>query len=299
MHCGRGPQSKEPVLCSIQNQEAIAMRISQVLLLTVGVSTAMTLSAQENPASRTTTGQDPMREQTTSRGQNATEADGILATWLLVENNNEIALSQIAQQRAQDPEVKQFAQSMVEAHRQMAQGLQPFAGDVGFSGSAIDASAPLSRPTDPKTTGTDPKVPETDPQPTATDPKPMGTTPAGVPQEAGAGRTTDARTTGLPSMQHLDHVALLKELGRECLASSREALEQKQGAEFDRCYVGMAIGAHMKANDAMTVFQRHASTDLAIEIGKAQRMVASHLEQAKALGKRLEGQKPAAAISEK
>ena len=37
----------------------------------------------------------------------------------------------------------------------------------------------------------------------------------------------------------------------------------------------------------------------AIEIGKAQRMVASHLEQAKGLAKRLEGHKPVSAISEK
>ena len=88
-------------------------------------------------------------------------------------------------------------------------------------------------------------------------------------------RTTPAAPAGasqLPSMRELDHVALLKELGRECLSSSRRALEEKQGADFDRCYVVMAIGAHMKANDAMTVFQRHASDGLAIEIGKAQRM---------------------------
>lgn len=282
------------------------MRLSHLLLLAVGAW--MTLAAQENPSSRPitgqgstghpTTGQDPTREPSISRGQHTTEADEILATWLLIENNNEIALSQIAQQRAQDPEVKQFAQSMVEAHRQMGQGLQPFAADVGSIGSsAIDANAP--KPTDSKATGTDPKA--MDPKTTGTDPKPMGQDPktTGTPQDAGAGRTSTAGTTGLASMQQLDHIALLKELGRECLASSRAALEGKQGAEFDRCYVGMALGAHMKANDAMTVFQRHASSNLAIEIGKSQRMVASHLEEAKGLAKRLEGQKPAPAISEK
>jgi predicted outer membrane protein len=258
------------------------MRLSHALLLAVGASTAMTLSAQETPSSRPATGQDPLRE--LSRDQGTTEADEILASWLLIENNNEIALSQIAAQRAQDPEVKQFAQSMVEAHRQMAQGLQPFAGDVGIAGSsAIDASA--TKPADPKTN---------DPMTAGTERTPA----AGQPQE-GASRTTGVGTTDRPSMQQLDHVALLKELGRECLASSREALEQKQGADFDRCYVGMALGAHMKANDAMTVFQRHASADLAIEIGKAQRMVASHLEQAKGLAKRLEGHKPASAVPEK
>ena len=267
------------------------MRLSQVLLLTAGASTAvMALSAQDNPSHPM--GQDPARGQDISREQHTPapetpEADGILATWLLIENNNEIALSQIAQQRAQDPEVKQFAQAMVEAHRQMAQGLQPFAANVGYNGtdaSAVEASA------------TKPQV--TDEKPTGMEPKPGA---GGTPQEAGAGRTTPPAPAGAsdrPSMRELDHVALLRELGRECLSSSRRALEEKQGADFDRCYVGMAIGAHMKANDAMTVFQRHASDGLALEIGKAQRMVADHLEQAKELAKRLEGH-PRTAVSEK
>ena len=160
--CGHGPQSKEAVSRSVQTKRQSNMRLSQVLLLTAGASTAiLALSAQENPAHPM--GQDATRGQDISREQHTPEApevDGILATWLLIENNNEIALSQIAQQRAQDPEVKQFAQSMVEAHRQMAQGLQPFAADVGFLGtdaSAVDASATKPRVTDTQPTGMDPK----------------------------------------------------------------------------------------------------------------------------------------------
>src|SRR5436189_5981436 len=49
------------------------------------------------------------------------QSDSILVTWLLVDNENEIALARIAQQRATNPEVKQFAQKMIDDHTQIVQ----------------------------------------------------------------------------------------------------------------------------------------------------------------------------------
>jgi len=185
-----------------------------------------------------------------ARGTNpdAKQTDELLGTWLRVGGENQVALCELALQRASSPEVKAFAQQMLDEHRGMLAKLQPFASSSG----AIDAGAP-ARPTDPK-----------------------GSRP-------GAG--------GAPS-SGFDHAGLLTELGAQCLESSRKELMQKQGAEFDRCFVGMAIGSHMGANDMLTVFQRHASPSLAPVLADSQRVVATHLQHAKELAKKLEG-KPA------
>jgi predicted outer membrane protein len=103
----------------------------------------------------------------------------------------------------------------------------------------------------------------------------------GKPEEASAPR----------SGGEFDNIALAQELGDECLQSARKELEAKSGAEFDRCYVGSVIGAHMGAKDMLTVFQRHASPTLKPVLMDAQQIVSSHLEHAKELAKSME--KPA------
>jgi hypothetical protein len=105
---------------------------------------------------------------------------------------------------------------------------------------------------------------------------------------------TDTRPAGEAARSGMlggsvDAAALARELGQQCLETHRKELEKKQGAEFDKCYVGMAIGAHAKANDEMTVFSRHASERLRAVIQEGQPIVQSHLEHAKSLCKQLDG----------
>ncbi len=50
-----------------------------------------------------------------------------LATCLLAQNKGEVELSQIALQRTENPEVKQFAQKMIDDHQKMIDKLQPLA----------------------------------------------------------------------------------------------------------------------------------------------------------------------------
>jgi predicted outer membrane protein len=198
--------------------------------------------------------QEPVRQQPPAAPAAAASAtDTILATWLLVGNDNEIALAEVASQRAENPEVKQFAQKLVADHRQMGQKLETFAARTGTIGKSESGGS------DKGGTGTD-------------------TT--GQPQEASAPKKA---VSG-----ELDHLALLHELGEQCLTSATKELQQKQGAEFDLCFVGMAIGGHMQTNDAMTVFQRHASSELSGVIGEGQKAVQAHLTQAKELAKKLQ-----------
>ena len=62
----------------------------------------------------------------------ASKADAQLAACLIIGNNKEVALAQFAQQHAQDPGVKEFAQQMSQDHEQCAAELQKFAEQGGY-----------------------------------------------------------------------------------------------------------------------------------------------------------------------
>jgi len=271
------------------------MRILHTLLITAGAWTTIAAlpSTQSTPQSTPSkTGNLPTQERPVKPQENVPFSDranpvdddqpenSILATWLLTENETEIALAQLAQQRAQDPEVKQFAQKMIDDHRQMMQKLQPFA-PPSYASVVNPGSDPFSTTTRPG---------EIEPVRKPTD---VAERPAVTPEKPAAagqdrGNPASASTARTPTQQ-LGYVALLQDLGKECYSTARQELERKQGAEFDRCFMGMAIGGHMQANAQMTVFQRYAEGELKNVIGEGQRTVSMHLQAAKDLAKRLEG----------
>jgi predicted outer membrane protein len=265
------------------------MRILTTILLTAATGTTLALSPQGTPTDPTKRdpqpptqvqpGQDRLGQGTTMR-----QGDVLLATWLAVGSDNEIALSQLAVQRSTNPEVKAFAQKMIDDHRQMLSKLRTHA--PGFTARSGDLQPPGEARAKERPAGeTDPnrRDPATDPtrRDPATDPTGRDTTGRTDP----AGRDATSRDVG----GSIDTIALVQDLGRECLQSAKRELESKSGAEFDKCYVGMAIGEHMKANDMMTVFQRHASSELRTAIADDQRTVKAHLDHAKELMKKLEG----------
>jgi predicted outer membrane protein len=270
------------------------MRTLHTLLITAGAWTTIAAlpSTQSTPSK---TGTPPTQEKTvdpkdkvpfpdrTSTADDAQPENSILATWLLMENETEIALAQLAQERAQDPEVKQFAQKMIDDHRQMMQKLQPFA-PPSYTSVVNPGSDPFSTTTRPGET-----APVRKPTDIAERPATPGTeTPGqdkGHPESASAGRTPT---------QQLGYVALLQDLGKQCYSTARQELEKKQGAEFDRCFMGMAIGGHMKVNDEMTVFQRYSEGELKNVIAEGQRTVSMHLQHAKDLAKRLQDKEKSA-----
>lgn len=78
-----------------------------------------------------------------------------------------------------------------------------------------------------------------------------------------------------------------RELADECLASTQRELSQKSGREFDECYVGIQIAAHMQMVSELKVLQRHASPELAAVLKEGQTTAQKHLDHAKQLMKNL------------
>jgi hypothetical protein len=86
--------------------------------------------------------------------------------------------------------------------------------------------------------------------------------------------------------------ALEKQIGERCKQNLREELEQKQGAEFDKCYVGSQIAGHMESVAKLEVLQQQGPDQIKQLAQQALPKVQQHLDHAKQLMKKLEGASP-------
>jgi predicted outer membrane protein len=58
-------------------------------------------------------------------------------------------------------------------------------------------------------------------------------------------------------------LALKHELAKQCLSSMKEELSKVEGRQFDTCYMGHQVTAHMQMLDTLKVFKQHATPELA------------------------------------
>ncbi len=83
--------------------------------------------------------------------------------------------------------------------------------------------------------------------------------------------TTNAAIAGKQSAS-VDFLQLHQEISTQCLKDSQDYLSKKEGAEFDKCFVGMQVAKHAGMLSTLTVLQRHAS-------GKLQGLIKDDLEK--------------------
>jgi predicted outer membrane protein len=204
--------------------------------------------------------------------------DREMASALLVDNQGEVAMAQFVLQKTQNQEVRQFAQKLIDDHQRMIDSLkQAGASESGAGqGSAAgqgsrsgSSTAAQGQPGSDATAGTDRR---------------NSVTPGAAELQAGQGQ---GGATDFASLKH--------ELGQQCLQSSQRELSSKQGAELDKCYIGMQVFMHQHAADTMTVFRRHAGEQLGRTIDEGLPVVQAHLEHAKQLMKQLESSSPSTA----
>jgi predicted outer membrane protein len=171
----------------------------------------------------------------------------------LAKNEAEVEFGEMAQRQAQNPQLKQFAQTMVQDHRQLVQQLQPLAG------------------------------------------APRETTRASASTSAAATSQIDAqrqaqRGQAVGQNEALNQRASIeRQIGERCKEALREELQQKQGAEFDKCYIGSQVAGHMQMLAALEVLEQQGPDQINQIAQQARPKVQQHLEHAKQLMKQLEG----------
>src|SRR5262245_14938186 len=220
----------------------------------------------------------PVRNQPAQRQPGAREnLDPHLALEVALANDNEIVLAKFAQTRTDNKDVQKFAESLQKDHEQFAQELQRFAGNIATlrdhrENRSADGRRDPERPADAEAGAAERR--EAVPPREAAAPR-AGTAP-GVAEPQAAARQT-------AHMNVFEQIKL--ELADTCLDSAQRALQEEKGAEFDKCYVGMQLGAHMKMIDTLKVFEKHSSPELQKVLNKGLQTSQKHLEAARKLMK--------------
>jgi predicted outer membrane protein len=241
--------------------------------------------AATNQADRTTQPRERIRSSTTQieqrnlrtqTGGSNQEVDKFLAGCLLEKNKCEIEFAQLAQQQSQNPQVKEFAQMLEQDHQKIVQQLEPLAGGQGGQ-----TSTRVESQTRTSAAG------QNDAQR-----QPADTTQ--LPGSSGATRTngSQTQTAGYGSQEMSGPIGQLasieKQIGERKKQAMLDELQQKSGAEFDKCYVGSQVGAHMEAVATLEVISQQQG-ELAQAAKQALPTVQQHLDHAKQLAKQLEG----------
>lgn len=94
--------------------------------------------------------------------------------------------------------------------------------------------------------------------------------------------TSTTVQTGTPSANSnsagIDFVQIHQEMSDQCLKDSKEMLSKKEGAEFDKCFVGMQLAKHSMMHTSLTVLERHTTGALQGFIKKSLATNDEHLQ---------------------
>jgi predicted outer membrane protein len=220
--------------------------------------------------------------------------DHFLAGCLLGQSKAEVELSQIALQKSENAEVKQFAQKMIADHQKMIEQLQPLVAMHGGANRATSSILGANSEAQGRSEATEGRSSDTTALPGSAGATqtiaPTGTSAAIPPVSATAEAAT--ATPGAGGAVH-QLMQIDRQINERCLQMAKDELQQKSGAEFDKCYVGNAIGMHGHALAALEVISKQTQGTLAQVAQQAQPTVQQHFDQAKQLMKQLEGQSTA------
>ncbi|MDB5386954.1 MAG: hypothetical protein JWM11_2600 [Planctomycetaceae bacterium] len=253
---------------------------------------SLSVFAQQNPQNNRENAQNN-RDQSNNRSQvgqsgdtqsqaNWKSKDHCFATCVALGNQEEIALAEIGKEKASNEDVKMFADMMVRDHHEYLGKLQKFAPEACKAGCLREASGE-------RTT-------------TTKSPNAKSSSGAGGREEATAkanenaaavaqneARNADSATSKAGSgdrKSELHEVEL--ELARQCLKSATEKLNEKSGAEFDKCFMSLQISKHMGMKDKLMVYQRHVTGELSEVMAEGLQTTDEHLKKAEKIMKSLE-----------
>jgi len=283
--------------------------------------------SEQVPSSQTTSGQtaagqaaagqtstDPTNPSGGRSSQMRHDVSHYITDCLVSGNRAEITLARLAQQRATDPAVKQYAQKMIQDHTAFLEKLQTARGTAGSrrsgdqsaveSRSSVGGEANRDQSTRDQSNRDQPNGGQANGAQTNGDQPAVGgpgvdVNAAGAQVRIRPGDTfktavgQDGRSQAGGARQFLQ---IRKDVEAQCLQSMTRELSQKEGVQFDRCYMNSQVGAHMKMADELTVYSKHVSDNLQATLQEGLQTTKQHLATAKQIAERLEGGTQRAAI---
>ncbi|MCA9053101.1 MAG: DUF4142 domain-containing protein [Planctomycetaceae bacterium] len=240
------------------------------------------------------------------------ELQGFIANCLVLANHEQVTLSQRAQEHSQNPQVKQFAQKLINDHQALNQKLQQFATadhiDVTNATTAHGrtvgtADRNRAAPSTRGTTAADARsnAPDADARNNRTDqniPRQSNADRSNAnsdPSQAGRRATADSAVDATRHGSEGQHVsagdsrlaqelfALQQDAARQCVALIQQDLAQRQGEEFDQAYLGYEVGMHIGMLAKLKAAESHVSGEFQQVLQQAQQSVMQHKQQAEEL----------------
>lgn len=192
--------------------------------------------------------------------------DHSIATCTVIGNQEEIALAKFAQSRTKNDDVQSFAKEVIEDHQEFLKKLERFAPNEVRENSLAANEQPSSN---------------------AAGVRPAGGAVAPARPGQAIQQTAGVQPRGAQQGAAVDFVQLHRELAAQCLSDAKKMLGEKEGAEFDACFIGQQIAAHAAMQSKLAVLQRHATSELAKILGEGIEVAQSHREEAEKLMKQL------------
>jgi predicted outer membrane protein len=276
------------------------MRSWKVASLLACCAVAMNLSAQDE-GRRATQGNTPQQpgvgaQADQQEGRGIRRGGGMMrggmmlhdrdmAMLLMIGNKGEIEMANHVQAKLTNDQSKQFAQQMIKDHTEFLQKLQAVGGRQG-EGPAGNTARAQEQP-----------APTTIQGQAGQRQGGVQIAAGGVDVQVGGGQGVQVGAPGAqgrsfyaPGMNPF--ISIKQEIAQECLAMAKKDLDQKQGVEVDKCYIGTQIVKHQDMIAQLTVCQRHSQDSQFKELCATGLQTAQHhLEMAKGIMKQLEGQK--------
>jgi predicted outer membrane protein len=257
----------------------------------------------------------------TTSVQRTRNPDMVMATWIAIANHEEIALAEVAADRAESPAVREFAATMVKDHQTALSRLRAYAPlalradylnvtaldprtedvvvrkEVTVKKPIVEGELPVTGKT-PARVGpvidrlADGKPPEPDLTPSVTrtdeDRPRLNAETSPAPRVEVKTVTTVARDFNVGLVE--------RELAAQSVASSKQMLMDKTGPDFDEWFLAQQIGMHKAMRDKLIIYQRYVSSGLGKVLAEAEVVTAEHLAQASDLLDKVSNHVPVAPL---
>ena len=189
-------------------------------------------------------------------------ADPAIAQCLAIDNEEEIAMAQLAASKTKNDKVRQFAEMLIKDHSGLLPQWQPFGASIARLGPAAAQTANRNP--------NQPRLPAFN--------------------EARTARTDDRAVTqpGDTAATGFDFLTVKRRIAEECLAQAQKHWGEHKAEECDMAFVGYQIAAHGHMLAELKVVRDYASPELQAVIDKAAEATRMHLDHAKDLIRKLD-----------
>jgi predicted outer membrane protein len=209
-------------------------------------------------------------------------SDQTIATILAIGNQKEVAMARLAESKIQNPDVRNFAETLVRDHTQFLTKLTQFGGYAGFSGqepASLRTGVNAGQPS-PLTQS----IAQTNVQSIAPPAQPAGQAQLQVGQQP---QLLPGNQPMPMNRGQLDFVSIKRQIAQACIASAEKDLDAKKPFEAEMDYVGTQIVAHKEMLETMKVLRQYASAELQPVIDQGIQTTQTHLQHAEKLVKSL------------